>query len=314
MQQDNQPLTMQSTLKSDDTEERLDIYFYRPLGYRFALFFRRVNITPNQVTTIGIIIGMIAGCFFYSGNLKINIVGMLLLMLANTCDSADGQLARMTNNKSRMGRILDGLSGTFWFTVITVALTLRLQDHGWSAWVWVLSVAAGLSHQLQSQQADYYRNVHLYFIKGRAGSEQDNSKALDAELAGISWSKNFWKRLVLGSYRNYTRQQEMLSPKLQLLLNEVRSRYNDQLPTWLVTEFRQMNKPLMKYTNIIQFNTRVIVLFICLFIDQVWVFFLFELIVLNAIMLYMIIQQEKISTHFYKEIKKREAVLQPQSA
>jgi hypothetical protein len=74
------------------------------------------------------------------------------------------------------------------------------------------------------------------------------------------------------------------------------------VPEWLVTEFRAMNKPLMKFTNIIQFNTRAIFLFICLFINKLWLYFLFDIFVLNGIMLYMIWRQEKVSALFYKKL------------
>ena len=227
---------------------------------------------------------------------------MLLLMLANSFDSADGQLARMTNSKSRLGRILDGLAGSFWFVTIMISLSLRLQHAGWPGSIWILSVASALSHMIQSQQADYYRNIHLFFIKGKSGSEQDNSDDLNREFQSLSWTNNFGKKLMVGFYRNYTRQQEILSPKLQLLMGVIRSRYNDVLPQWLITEFREMNKPLMKYTNIIQFNTRVIFLFFCLFTGKVWWYFLFDVIVLNAIMIYMIVRQESVSRHFYNKL------------
>ncbi len=302
MQQKNEPITLESTLKSADTEERLDIYFYRPIGYQLALLFRKLNITPNTVTIASIFIGMAGGVLFYPESLWINIIGMLLLMLANSFDSADGQLARMTNTKSRLGRILDGLAGSFWFIVIHVALTLRLQNQGWPAWIWIFAIASGLSHLVQAQQADYYRNIHLYFIKGEAGSEQDNSADLKAELEKLSWSRDFWKKNLLTFYKNYTRRQEQMSPKLQKLMGIIRSRFRGELPIWLVTEFRAMNKPLMKYTNIIQFNTRVIFLFVCLFINEIWLYFLFDLVVLNSILLYMIIQQEKVSMYFYNKL------------
>jgi phosphatidylglycerophosphate synthase len=107
MQQESKQITLESTLKSSDTEELLDIYFYRPIGYQWALLFRRLHVTPNMVTITSIFIGMAAGILFYPASLKYNIMGMLLLMLANSFDSADGQLARMTNTKSRLGRILD---------------------------------------------------------------------------------------------------------------------------------------------------------------------------------------------------------------
>jgi hypothetical protein len=295
-------VSLESTFKSADTEELIDIYFYRPIGYQLALFFKSLHITPNAVTIASIFIGIAGGILFYYPNLLTNIFGMLLLMLANSFDSADGQLARITNTRSRVGRILDGFAGALWFLAITIALCLRLQDMGWSSWIWALGFASFASHMIQAQQSDYYRNIHLYFIKGKTGSESDNSTDLDREFKALSWRKNFGKKLVLGVYRNYTKQQELLSPQLQKLMGVIRSRYNDDLPSWLVSEFREMNKPLMKFTNIIQFNTRTIFLFICLFINKVWLFFLFDLIVLNAIMIYMIVRQEKVSKHFYNKI------------
>lgn len=295
-------VTLESTLKSADTEEFIDIYFYRPIGFQWALLFRRLGITPNPVTVAGIFIGMGAGIFFYFEDIKTNINGMLLLVLANSLDSADGQLARMTNNKSRLGRLLDGLAGSFWFIIIHVALCLRLQNQGWSGWVWVLGIASGLSHTLQAQQADYYRNIHLYFIKAANGSEQDNSADLKRELDKLSWKKDFWKKLPQAFYHNYTKQQEVLSPKLQKLMAVVRSRYNNKLPAWLIAEFREVHQPLMKYTNLIQFNTRVLFLFFCLFINKLWLYFVFDLTVLNAVLVYMVIKQEQISQYFYKKL------------
>lgn len=302
MQQENKPITLESTLKSRDTEELIDIYFYRPIGYQWALLFRRLHVTPNAVTIASIFIGMAAGMLFYPRSLQINVIGMLLLMLANSFDSADGQLARMTKTTSRLGRLLDGFASAFWFVVITIALTLRLQNEGWSLWIWVLGVGSGISHILQSQQADYYRNIHLFFIKGKSGSDHDNSSDLSAELKTLTWKNNFTSKLALTFYRNYTWQQEKLSPKLQQLMGIVRGRFSDQLPQWLVHEFREMNRPLMKYTNIIQFNTRVIFMFFCLFINKVWLYFVFDLVVLNSFLIYMIVKQEKVSDHFYKKL------------
>lgn len=295
-------MTLESTLKSADTEETLDIYFYRPIGFQWALLFRRLGITPNPVTIASIFIGMAGGYLFYFNNLNTNIAGMLLLVLANSLDSADGQLARMTNNKSRLGRVLDGLAGSFWFVVIHVALCLRMQNDGLGWWVWILGVVSGLSHKTQAQQADYYRNVHLYFIKGEEGSEQDNSGDLKRELDKLSWKTQFWKKFFAAFYYDYTRQQEQLSPSLQKFLQVLRATFRGNLPIWLVSEFREMHKPLMKYTNILQFNTRVIFLFFCLFINKLWLYFLFDIVVLNAILLYMIAQQEKVSRYFYQKL------------
>ncbi|SEJ11972.1 CDP-alcohol phosphatidyltransferase [Dyadobacter sp. SG02] len=292
----------ENSLKSNDTEEQIDIWFYRPIGYQIALFCAKVGLRPNPVTIISIFFGVAAGILFYPQQLWINVIGMLSLMFANSLDSADGQLARMTNDKSRFGRILDGVAGDFWFIAIHIALCLRSMEEGWSAWIWVPGVVAGASHMIQSAMADYYRNVHLFFIKGTNGSELDNSRDLQKEYDEMSWTRQFGMKIVARLYLNYTKEQEFFSPKLQKLLAVVKEKYQNGLPAKLVTDFRAQNKPLMKYTNIVQFNTRVIFLFIWLFLDQSWIYFLFDIFVLNPILIYMIVQQEKVSNHFYKEI------------
>jgi hypothetical protein len=298
----NEGTSFENSLKSNDTEEQIDIWFYRPIGFQIARFCAKVGITPNPVTIISIFFGVAAGILFYSQSLTINIIGMLSLVFANSLDSADGQLARMTNNKSRLGRILDGAAGDFWFISIHIALCLRSMDEGWTAWLWIWNVAAGFSHVVQSAMADYYRNVHLFFIKGKSGSELDNSRDLQREYDSLTWGKNFGWKLSSRTYLNYTKLQEGFSANLQKLLAVVRQKYPNGLPQNLTHDFRQQNRPLMKYTNIIQFNTRVLFLFLWLFIDQVWLYFFFDIFVLNPILIYMCVRQEQVSKHFYEKI------------
>jgi hypothetical protein len=296
----------ENSLKSNDTEEQIDIWFYRPIGYQIALFCAKIGMTPNTVTIISIFFGVAAGILFYSQDLYINVIGMLSLVFANSLDSADGQLARMTNNKSRLGRILDGAAGDFWFISIHIAICLRSMNEGWTALVWIPGVIAGLSHVFQSAMADYYRNVHLFFIKGTSGSELDNSRDLQSEYDALTWTKNFGMKLVARTYLNYTNLQEGRSPRLQKLLSVVRQKFKNGLPEKLIVDFRAQNKPLMKYTNIIQFNTRVLFLFLWLFIDRAWIYFFFDIFILNPILIYMVAKQEKVSRHFYDKIEKGE--------
>ncbi len=202
MTAENKKITLADTLKSADTEEFIDIYFYRPIGYAWALLAKKLHITPNMITIASIFIGTAAGLLFYDPRLEINIIGMLLLMLANSFDSADGQLARMTNNKTQLGRILDGLAGNIWFVVIYLILTLRCLNEGWSWTIWLLSVGAGTCHIFHAAMADYYRNIHLFFLKGTEGSELDSSEKITEQMNQLSWSKNFVKKIMLAFYRN----------------------------------------------------------------------------------------------------------------
>ncbi|MDE6381887.1 MAG: CDP-alcohol phosphatidyltransferase family protein, partial [Muribaculaceae bacterium] len=134
--------SFKASLKSMDTEEHIDLYFYRPIGYAWAVLARRLGITPNAITIASIFLGVGAGICFYYDNIWINIAGALLLIWADSFDSADGQLARMTGQYSRVGRILDGVSGDLWFAAIYVAICLRenvtsefFMAHHWVIWV-----------------------------------------------------------------------------------------------------------------------------------------------------------------------------------
>ena len=52
--------SLESTLKSLDTEEFIDIHFYRPIGYQWALFFNKLGVSPNSITIASIFIGIAA--------------------------------------------------------------------------------------------------------------------------------------------------------------------------------------------------------------------------------------------------------------
>ena len=79
----------QSPLKSMDTEETFDLIFYRPLGYRWALLARRFGITPNAITIASIFLGVGAGVAFYFNSFWINVLGVFLLVWADSFASAD---------------------------------------------------------------------------------------------------------------------------------------------------------------------------------------------------------------------------------
>jgi phosphatidylglycerophosphate synthase len=290
------------TLKSADTEETLDLWFYRPVGYAWALLFRRLGIRPNPVTIASIFIGIAAGLLFGYSDLCHNITGMILLVIANSLDSADGQLARMTNDKTRIGRILDGMAGNIWFITIYISLCIRMRHEGLPEWIWALGSFAGACHIIQAAMADYYRNIHLYFIKGKEGSEVDRSEILKIEFKKLQFPKDFINIFMMTFYINYTKQQERLSSNLQKFLKTIRERFGDNLPQQLRDDFRTKNISLMKYTNMLTFNTRVIALFASLLLSRPWLYFVFELTALNIMLFYMIWKQERISKYFNDSI------------
>lgn len=297
-----------ASLKSMDTEETFDLIFYRPIGYMWALLAKRLGITPNVITIASIFLGIGAGVCFYFNNLWINIAGVILLVWADSFDSADGQLARMTKQYSRLGRILDGLSGEIWFCAIYVAICLRenhtshfFMTHLWA--IWIFAAITGFFHGIQAAMADYYRQFHLYFLKGKEGSELETAAPLWQKFHELSWKKDFFQKLVMAFYANYTSGQEKRTPWMQKLRKILKEKYGHDIPASFREQFRKKSLPLMKYTNILSFNVRSFALFAAILIFRMpWLYFAFEVVVLNIILVYMVIRHEHICKTFVKEL------------
>lgn len=286
---------IESTFKSKDTEELLDRFFYRPVGYGMAVASKSIGLTPNVITIVSIFFGVLAGHLFFYQNTVVNLTGVFLLIIAEAMDSADGQLARLTDIHSRYGKILDGFAGNLMFTSIYAHLCARFIVEGGSPLIFLVALIAGFSHSSQSAMSEYYRNFYLFFVYGDGKSVIDESKDLKEKYRSLSWSKNTIKKILMWFYIDYTRRQEFLSKNIKTLYKYSYEKFNGRIPDWLTTEYRRLNKPLLKYGNILTTNTRMIFLFFTIFYANVLYYFLFEIIVLNLLLVYFIAKHERTS-------------------
>lgn len=312
------PREVTTTYKSQDTEEWFDIVFNRPIGYRWALLFKRLGVHPNTVTILSMCLGIASGIMFYfdadtTKGFLLNLLGVLLLMWANFYDSADGQLARMTGQKTPLGRILDGAASDVWFLFIYFAIAFRLYDkvmpfctaQTWGLWIFLLCSLAGFgAHAYECQLADYYRNIHLYFLKGTAGSEFDHYRPQKEKYDAMPLRGHVVEKVFQWFYVRYTHAQELATPQFQRLWKLLQERYGGDIPQSFRDRFRTASLPLMKWTNILTFNTRAAVLYISCLCDQPWIYPTFELTVLLAIYLHMRHQHERFSRVFADELER----------
>ena len=59
----------------------------------------------------------------------------------------------------------------------------------------------------------------------------------------------------------------------------------------------------MKYTNILTFNTCIIACFIAVLCNVPWLYFVFEIVVLNILLIYMVLRHEGICKKALKKLK-----------
>lgn len=284
---------VRATLKSTDTEGPFELYVTRTPGYLWALFFKALHIHPIVVTLISIVLGALSGPLMMYDFLGVTWpmwLGILMLIWANWYDCADGQLARMTGQRTLIGRILDGFAGDVWFFSIYFFLALRLTDDfipctdwlahllgyrhlmwGWS--IWLLCAWAGLRcHGRQNAVSDYYRNIHMWVQLGRERCELDTSWDVAARYHELHWlSRDWFEKLYLFFYRIYCDGQEKQAPEFVRFYRAATERWPKGLPETLRAEFRQKSLPLMPMTNLLTFDFRVGVMFLTLIIGQPWI-------------------------------------------
>lgn len=286
----------EASLKSIETENYPDQWFYRPAGFRIAKLIRHTGITPNMVTILSIFVGAAAGPLFYRHDPLPVLAGIICLVIANILDCVDGQLARLTGIKSEIGRILDGIAGDIWFALIYIFLALRLENE-YGTWLFFIpALLSGLSHLIQANITDYYKTLHLYFISREKGREFQH---LDEIRSQYRTMKSGPGKALFYIYMGYTSFQEAVTPKLQQMLKNLRSKYGDEIPEDIRIEFRQKSSRLMKrYIDLMTFNGRTVILFITVLTGPVWVYFLYEIIILNTVLAISIHRHEKICASF----------------
>ena len=305
-----------TTLKSAETEDWLDLHVIRPFCYYLAVFFAKFDIHPNTVTIWSMVIGATSaiffgcGSFYYSGGwgLAMNIIAIVLLMIADIFDCTDGQLARLTGKKSRLGRILDGVAGFAWFIPIYHVLVYRFYLHhelefSWlgisdtpqnvliaTVVVYVLGLISGIAGLAGQQRlADYYIQVHLFFLKGEKGSELDNSRRQQEIYDAMDKNTSAVERYFQKSYIGYTQKQEKRTPQFQRLLGKLREKFGstDNIPEDVRKRFHDQSLPVIFWNGLLTFNFRSFWLFLFCLLDVPVMNFLWEIVAMGLLCCYV---------------------------
>lgn len=104
-------------------------YIHRPISFVFSSIFEEMNLTPNRVSFISLIIAFISCVLFASSNLRVLIVAYVLLNLWSITDSADGNMARSLGGKP-YGDFIDATSSYFLYGMMFLPLAYSVYKAG----------------------------------------------------------------------------------------------------------------------------------------------------------------------------------------
>ena len=171
-------------------DQRLARLLVRPLA--------RTPITPNQITAVTLLLAVGAACLFARGDGRAANWGAGLFVLARFLDHFDGELARLTGMKSRLGYYFDYVAGALSYTALFAGIGIGLSTGALGGWALALGAAGAASAilslfinlDIDKQMALADGDATGY--PGFAGFELEDGIYLIAPITWLGWLPPFF--------------------------------------------------------------------------------------------------------------------------
>ncbi|MDQ6981410.1 MAG: CDP-alcohol phosphatidyltransferase family protein [Mariprofundus sp.] len=110
------------------TEGWMALHINRKISLAVTQRLMHTSVTPNHMTWVSMMLGLMGAAFFLSPEYGMQIGGAVLFLLHSILDGCDGELARLKFMESRLGGILD-----FWSDNIVHVAVFAAMGMGWAA-------------------------------------------------------------------------------------------------------------------------------------------------------------------------------------
>jgi phosphatidylglycerophosphate synthase len=139
------------------------------LARRLVTPLKNTSVTPNQLTTLRLAVGMSAAAAFTVGTFVWSNIAALLMVLSNFLDHTDGELARMSGKTSRVGHLYDLGSDAAVTIFVFIAMGIGVGRTG-------LGLLSGLAIALI-----FYLRMRIEELVGKARARQASYAGFETE-------------------------------------------------------------------------------------------------------------------------------------
>lgn len=293
--------------KGENIGDPIDTYVFDYTGMVLSRMFIRLHVIPNVITVLSGIVGVTGGLLLCFNTLPLTILAVFLIFLATSLDASDGQVARLTKRYSDFGRELDGAADFMGYLALHTGLCVRLfhakipfTEAEWGFRIIIVAAIGIYFFLAQSRTVDYFKNLHIYMRSRGQHGEHTRVNEITKQIKAAKKPSFEWLRLL--AYREYTRVQEMETPKTQKLLDKVEATGNI-ITQQLSDAYYAKSKKLVLATNILAYNLRMVVLFIALFLPGhlEFLYFAFVFFFIEPARIVIITKYEKLAARLTKQ-------------
>jgi len=289
--------TSEPIRRTSEIEEITNLYIVHPLAARLTPILARLGITPNAVSIAGMAFGVLAGFAYYRyQDARWATLGFVLMIAWHVMDGADGQLARLTNAQSELGKILDGMCDYVTFIAVYAGLAAALTPKI-GVWVWALALVAGICHAVQAAAYEVQRQEYNFWGWGQKSAE---FLPLDARAPRVVGGPVV-PRLMGMIYRLYVRAQVQVAgaviefhKKLTAILAA-----DPERTAFFRERYRTQFARSVRLWSVMSANYRTIGIFAAALAGKPQYYFWFEIVGFNLIMIAFISRQRSAYAQFF---------------
>lgn len=158
----------------------------RHISPYFTWMFVRMGVTPNQVTVVMVVCGVLAGVVLAFGGLWSAVLAAVLIQVYLILDCSDGEVARYTGRTSIAGVYLDRIGHYLSELALLIGLGMRAEGHWTVAGGYLTAgLAAAVGAALIKAETD---NVFVSRFKAGLG-EKLTDEALAPKSSGMSMAR-----------------------------------------------------------------------------------------------------------------------------
>lgn len=261
-------------LSIEELSNRFAVHPASSIVERFAI---KWGVSANIISFLGLGAGLLAALFYYYQDHRVFIfAGFTSMFLWHVFDGADGRVARATGTSSAFGRIIDGMCDHLVFGAVYIAIIFYMMNSGTPATIWYLAIAAGISHAVQ---AAGYEERRQKFQRRKKGMNRDDVSARLVEGSGKS----------SGLAKIYDAAQKLVAGGDSPLDARIEESRRSGASTASTENLIDRTAIIVRAWALLNANNRTVMIAVMALIGQPELYFWYELIVLNILLVALII-------------------------
>ena len=161
----------QQTLKNN-----LFLYIMYGLSYPVAYFLNQLKISPNNITTLSIVVTVVGCLLLATGHVMVYLVFWAIAVVLDFCD---GTVARMSNMVSKSAFRYDHMSDLLKISAIFLCVAIYYSE----TYIWILCFCAVFSYLFYTV-ISHDLNHHQKALKSQSRESESEAKAESSGLKG----------------------------------------------------------------------------------------------------------------------------------